>query len=41
MDWESINKEIAKALEKKSEIEILVENMSKFNIDQWIEPYNL
>lgn len=41
MNWGEINKEIAKALEEKGELEILVENMNKFNIDEWIEPYNL
>lgn len=41
MDWEEINKEIATALEQKSEIEILVDNMSKFDINKWVSPYNV
>ena len=41
MDWESINKEIAKALDEKRELEILIENMSKFDIDKWVKPYNV
>jgi len=40
MDWEDINKEIAEALEKKSELDIMIENMSKFDINKWVIPYN-
>lgn len=41
MNWDEINKEIAKELEEKSTFEILVENMSKFDIDKWIAHYNV
>lgn len=41
MNWEEINKEIKRVLEEKNEIEILIENMSKIDIDEWTKPYNL
>ena len=41
MNWEEINREIEKILNEKSNLELLIQNMSKFDIDQWIEPYNL
>ena len=41
MNWNEINKDIAEALSQKSEIEILIDNMSKFDIDKWVKPYNV
>lgn len=41
MNWEEINKEIQRILNEKSDIELLVQNMSKVNIEEWIKPYNL
>ena len=40
MDWDSINRELAEAFAEETELEILVKNMSKFDIDKWIKPYN-
>ena len=41
MDWDSINRELAEAFAEETELEILVKNMSKFDIDKWIKPYNV
>ena len=40
MDWEEINKAISGALNEQSELESLVQNMSKFDYDKWVKPYN-
>ena len=41
MIWDEINKDIAGALSQKSALEIIIESMSKFDIDKWIHPYNV
>jgi len=41
MNWEEINRAIAKMQNETTELELLIRNMSKFDYDKWVKPYNV